>query len=80
MYKVIGFKSVEYDRKKDGKHVKGTTLYVIDKESRPNIQGFQCMELWLSQNVAYVPAVGDTVRIYFNRYGGIEDVVPEVSE
>lgn len=75
MYKVIGFKPVEYDRKKDGKHVKGTTLYVIDKEQRPGITGFQCMELWMSQNTTYAPVVNDNVKVYFNRYGGVEDVV-----
>lgn len=77
MYKVIGFKPVEYDRKKDGKHVKGTTLYVIDEEDRPGVVGFQCMELWVSQNCTYAPVVGDNVRIFFNRYGSVEDVISQ---
>lgn len=77
MYKVVGFKPVEYDRKKDGKHIKGTTLYVIDKKQRPGIQGFQCMELWLSQYCSYAPVVGDNVRIFYNRFGGVEDVISQ---
>lgn len=77
MYKVVGFKPVEYDRKKDGKHVKGTTLYVIDKEDRPGVVGFQCTELWVSQNCTYAPVIGDNVRIFFNRFGSVEDVVSQ---
>lgn len=77
MYEVVGFKEVEYTRKRDGQQVHGTEVHLMSLDT-PNQNGFEGREVikaWLGQNAVYSPSLGDTVRIYYNRFGGVDDLV-----
>lgn len=74
MYKVTGYRKVEYTNK-NGKEVKGIELYVVCDEERNGLTGFMTDKLWLGSKIAYSPAVNDQIRVYFNRYGSVDEVV-----
>lgn len=57
MYEVIGFKEVNYNRKSDGKHIEGISLFVIGDPEYPDerMHGREAMSLWLSSGKALSP-------------------------
>lgn len=77
MYKVLGFRKVQYTRRNDNKEVRSTELYVVSDTPREGVTGYECDKLWLSERIAYRPAVNDVIRIYYNKYGSIEEVISE---
>lgn len=77
MYKVLGFRKVQYTRRNDNKEVRGTELYVVSDTPREGVTGYECDKLWLSERIAYRPTVNDVIRIYYNKYGSIEEVISE---
>lgn len=74
MLKVIGFRKVQYT-KKDNKEVRGTEVYVVNDDVREGVTGYECDKLWLSERISYTPKVNDLIRVYYNRYGSIDEVV-----
>lgn len=76
MYKVIGFRKSDYVNK-SGKNIHGTHLYVVSDTPREGVIGYECDRLWLPGHSAYQPAVNDVIRIYYNKFGSIEEVIPE---
>lgn len=74
-YKVEGFKNVAYTSKKTGKDVKGTTLYVSAEPNTPDVQGREVKEVWVGQYSTYRPAVGDTIGIFYDERGRVDEVI-----
>ena len=75
MFKVVGYRKVQYTNKAS-KEVRGTELYVIDDEAREGVTGYQTEKLWLSERVSYRPKVNENIRVYYNKYGSIDEVMP----
>lgn len=75
MFKVVGFRKVQYTNKAN-KEVRGTEVYVINDEAREGVTGYECEKLWLSERVSYKPKVNENIRVYYNRFGTVDEVVP----
>lgn len=77
MYKVLGFRKVEYTRKRDNREIRGTELYVVSDTPREGVTGYECDKLWLSEHSTYRPTVNDVIRVYYNKYGSIDEVISQ---
>lgn len=75
MYKIIGYRKVKYTNKQN-KEVRGTELYVVDDEPQEGLTGYSCEKLWLSERIQFTPRLDQNIRIYYNRFGSIDEVVP----
>lgn len=76
MYEIIGKKNVDYFSKRAGKQVTGVTLYLTFADE--NIEGLGVKEVFISSKVGYQYtdfAVGSVVKIYYNEFGGIADII-----
>lgn len=73
IYEVVGYRRVNFTDDKTKNVVDGYTLFLQrtpDAESK--ITGLECCKQFISaQYVSYVPQVGDTIRLIYNRYGKI---------
>lgn len=75
-WKVEGFKAVNYQSKKTGRQVEGTTIYLSSDPISPDVSGREVKEIYLSRAAtAYKPVVGDMVHVYYNERGFVDDVV-----
>lgn len=79
MFEVVGYKNVEYDRKKDGVHVCGAEVYLmtaIDSQPSRGVNGSETMVVWLNftDGAIYRPNIGDRVKPCYNRFGRVEDL------
>lgn len=74
MYKVIGYKKVKYTNKA-GNEVRGIRLFVVHDEPEEGLTGYSCESLWLRETIDYTPRLDENVRVYYNKYGGIDSVV-----
>lgn len=71
MYDVVGFKKVDFTDK-DGKQIKGYSLHLVRPFDDDYASGTEVRKEFISsQYVSYVPAVGDHVKLIYNRYGKI---------
>lgn len=78
-WKVEGFKAVNYQSKKTGRQVEGTTLYLSADPASPDLIGRECKEVYLSRSASvYKPKVGDIVHVFYNERGYIDDVAPVI--
>lgn len=78
MFKVCGFKKVDYVSKKDNLPRKGYEVYLVDANphERSNIEGAQTAVVWLNAAYsAYAPVIGDSVRLSYNRFGRVDDLI-----
>lgn len=75
MFKVVGFRKVQYTNKAN-KEVRGIEVYVLNDETRDGVTGYETDKLWLSERISYRPKVNESIRVYYNRYGAIDEVVP----
>lgn len=72
--KLIGFRRFQYKRKSDGQMVDACNLYVTFTGGK-DVVGEACEAIFCKSDC--VPKglqVGDSVRIYYNRFGGVETV------
>lgn len=70
VYEVVGYREV--DVTDDRGRVQGYTLYVTCVPDNDHIIGTMCDKVFInSSRVRYVPQVGDTVRLIYNRYGKV---------
>lgn len=71
-YEVVGFRRVEFTDDKTKNKVDGYTLFLQRAPEDDKIVGIECCKQFIScQYVNYVPHVGDTIRLIYNRYGKI---------
>lgn len=72
---VIGVKRNHQFKGNDGELVTGQLLFLaIDSVPGQGIDGQICREQFVSNRVKLDVKVGDTIIIYFNRYGRIENI------
>lgn len=74
-WNVIGFQKDCSFVGQDGERVRGLRLFLVaPADPTTGSVGQVCNIQFLSPRVAYDPAVGDKIRLYFNRYGKIQSV------
>lgn len=73
-YEVIGFERIDYTSKKTGKPVLGYRLYMSFQGK--SISGVGCQSEFVSEADlgSYVPAIGDVIRLFYNRWGRVVGV------
>ena len=71
--KIVGVRKVEYTAK-DGAQVKGYTVHATYTEK--GTDGLCCDNFFVSEKKAdgWVPEVGETVELMYNKYGKIDSV------
>lgn len=75
IWKVEGFKKVSYQSRKTGRQVEGNTIYLSSDPVSPDISGREVKEIYLSASAtAYVPCVGDSVNVFYNERGYVDDL------
>lgn len=75
--KVIGFKEVDRVSQKTGRAYKALNIYVTYQST--NITGEGCEVLFVMQDSCYPGiAIGDRIRVSYNRWGNIEAVEREL--
>lgn len=65
---VLGYRMVSYVNKQ-GRQINGMTIYGEYQSSRTT--GYETYEAFVSGSDLIPPALGDTIRLYFNRYGRV---------
>lgn len=72
---IIGIQSVNFKDEKDGKTIVGTSFFYT--QEKDNVQGLSAGKMFVSieksARLHYTPQVGDTVRVFYNRFGKPED-------
>lgn len=77
VWKVEGFKNVNYQSKKSGRQVEGVTIYLSSDPASPDVTGREVKEIYLSRSATvYKPNVGDKVQVFYNERGYVDDVTP----
>lgn len=71
-YEVVGFRKVDF-KDKDDKQVSGHTLYL--QRVNPDVIGIETVKQFISSRIDYSPALGDTIRLVYNRYGKIAQIM-----
>ena len=71
---IIGLKRSKFTPKDSDQEISGYTLYLT--EEREDVQGYAADRVFVSDKKLgpYQPAVGDEVRIYYNRWGKVDEV------
>lgn len=82
MYKLVGFKKIEF--KKDGNLIKGVRIYFVDDSSKNNTFGVCPDSVFISETLlnqsglinAFVDDsyIGFNIRLFYNKYGKIQDI------
>lgn len=78
LYEVIGYKPISYTRKSDQKHIEGVEVYLAADPEDDRVVGREAMAVYLSREKAHYrdPEIGDIVRLSYNRFGRVEDLIP----
>ena len=75
-YEVIGIEKVEYVSKKTNETVYGMRLHLVSdfEEDRKDANGNCAEQVFTKCKNANNVEVGDTIELYYNKYGSIEDL------
>lgn len=78
LYEVIGYKPINYTRKSDQKHIEGIEVYLSADPEDDRVVGREAMAVYLNREKAHYrdPQIGDIVRLSYNRFGRVEDLIP----
>lgn len=79
MLRVCGFKRVDGKNRQTGEAYGGFSVYLLDQEpdSKYGVQGFEAQSHWLNDKYrSYTPTIGDYVRLSYNRFGKVSDLIP----
>lgn len=72
---VVGFKKVDFKDEKANKQISGYSLF-LTREGAEDVIGEECQKIFVSdQRVDYVPQVGDEIKLVYNRFGKVGDIV-----
>lgn len=72
-YIVLGKQQVNYTSAKTGQKIKGENLHC--KYVQKNVEGEAVEKIYISSNInSPVVSVGDEVEIFYNKFGGVEEV------
>lgn len=72
--KLVGFRRFQYKRKSDGQQIDACNLYLVSPGGK-DVIGEMCEAVFCKSDL--VPKdlkVGDSVRVYYNRFGSVEAV------
>lgn len=71
---IIGLKKSSFKPKDSDQEIKGVTLYLT--EERDGVEGLAADHVFVSDKKLgpYLPAVGDEVRIFYNRWGKVDEI------
>lgn len=73
MHEVIGFRRSEGVSKKTGKNFSGyIVFFALDQRG---VTGKACDQAFISDDLDYVPSLGDKVQLIYNSRGFLTDVV-----
>ena len=71
--KIIGMKRFEYTSKKTGKKTDACDLYCTYEDKKT--VGLACTSIFCFSDIVPVDlSVGDNVQIFYNRFGGVEQI------
>lgn len=74
IWDVVGYRVVSF-KDESGRMVNGYNLYLTRPGDPDKMSGTECQKLFISsQYVKYGPVVGDTVQLFFNRYGKVSSI------
>lgn len=71
---IIGLKRSKFTPKDGDQEISGYTLYLT--EEREDVQGYAADRVFVTDKKlgTYKPALGDNVRLLFNRWGKVDQV------
>ena len=73
---IVGIENVNFE--KDGKEIRGARLYTLEDIPAGRGTGKKSDKIFLSEaklkQMSFTPAVGQTVAVYYNRYGGVNHI------
>lgn len=73
MFNVIGIEKVDYVSKKTNQRVFGTRLHMTYEKM--GVSGVCCFNEYISGQIdCSMITVGDTVNVFYNKYGRVSDV------
>ena len=72
---VIGIENVDYVSKKTGERVYGKKLHLSAPISSEKGFGDSAENVYCRKNIADNVALGDTVRLYYDKFGNVETVI-----
>lgn len=76
--KVIGYRASSFKAQDTGKTISGMNIYVVDEVDPKYGVGQSCERIYLSDkkmdDIGYRPTVGDEIKVYYNRYGKVDDI------
>ena len=70
-YEVLGIEVVDYENK-TGRRVKGLKLHLAYEKNE--VEGKGVETVFVSERIECNAEIGDTVRVVYNRFGGVTDV------
>ncbi|MBO5341040.1 MAG: hypothetical protein J6A62_08595 [Oscillospiraceae bacterium] len=78
--KVVGIRPVSFTDGQSGQTINGTSYFVEYPDD--NVQGVACEKLFVGANraslLSYVPKLHDTIRVFYNRYGKVDNIEQHV--
>lgn len=78
--KVIGVRKYDYTSKRTNNTMKAVNLYVTYPGTpEKGYKGEICERLFCAESAlqGYLPMLGDTIEVFYNKYGNIEKVAPK---
>jgi hypothetical protein len=75
-YEVIGIEEVDYTSKRTNQQVHGRRLHLVSdfSENNTNAVGNCAEQVFTTCKSVTDVEVGDTIELYYNKYGSIEDL------
>lgn len=72
-WRVMGYRPVDFTDN-TGKRITGYSLFLC-RPGGKGMEGDECQKLFISdQHVEYVPALGDSIQIVYNRFGKVSGI------
>lgn len=76
-YAIVGVKMVDFEDKQ-GKPIKGASLYIVSKDK--SVIGMKAQKIWLNEDICdmldfdLTKSVNQKLHVFFNEYGKVADI------
>ena len=76
-YEILGVKMVDFEDKQ-GKPIKGASLYIVSKDK--SVIGMKAQKIWLNEDICdmldfdLTKSVNQKLHVFFNVYGKVADI------
>lgn len=76
-YAIVGVKMVDFEDKQ-GKPIKGASLYIVSKDK--SVIGMKAQKIWLNEDICdmldfdLTKSVNRKLHVFFNEYGKVADI------